>query len=786
MVYHADLGIPGAALAVSQFFTLSGYLITSLVLHRGSVRSPRDFLPFWTRRYRRLAPASLMTLGGVLVFGATIASQQQLERLPGTILAALAQVVNWHFIFSGMSYVGAFSAPSPLQHFWSLAIEEQFYLAMPILLLVLFRLGRSSKLVTAVFALGAVGSTVLSYVLYHQGAAIDRLYFGTDTRAAEILVGCVLGLVLHQRPLNLGPAGRRVLSVAGVGAAVVVYWSWLAVPRTDPLLYQGGYFVHALLSAVMIVTVLAGAGPLNRVLSVRPLAALGRISYTVYCFHWPLYLWLTADRTGLDGWGLLAFRSVVSIGLAALSVHFIENPIRYGRRRLWARRSPLPVAFASCVVLVVVGTVAIGQRHVVTDLAGLGEAVSAPVPAEPMKVLVIHDERGGDVASRLAAVTADDVTVEVASPFHCDAVATGDAGPVCGNWQQEWGAMIDSFDPDIVLFHVTDFPIPDAAQGIKGFDARKAWIASQLEAGFQILTSRGARVAWGVATLPTGEAVLRRSRNPFWAAMNDVAVADPNVRSLRGTSWYDGILDDLRAFQRPSDDNRTRVMVVGDSVSRTIGYGLERWAARRDRYLVWSAGTEGCGLVAEGHLADRSGREIDTNRKCQVAAASWRDQVKTFRPDIVVVSSTLTDIQRRRLDSWDEMKTPGDAAFDDFLVNTYVTAQDAFASGGAQVVWITPLCYEDALGIFDEPDGRSAADPDRIDYVRRVIYPRLVAARPDIRLFDLYDAVCPDGRFAREIEGVDLRPDGAHFSAEGAVWVAEHFGTALLEGKPRG
>ena len=789
LVYHAELGVPGAALAVSQFFTLSGFLITALVLRRDSFHAPGQLLPFWTRRYRRLAPASLITLGGVLLFGATIATEQQLDDLPGTVLAAIGQVANWHFIFSDISYVEIFNAPSPLQHFWSLAIEEQFYLVMPLTLLALFRLGRSLRFVTVTFATGAIASSVWMFALYEGGASIDRLYYGTDTRAAEILIGCVLALLLHQRPLRLSHAGRTGLAIAGCCAAMLTYWAWFTVEILDPVLYRGGFFVHGILAAILILTVLAAAGPVNAALSVRPLAALGRLSYTVYCFHWPLYLWLTPDRTGIDGWALFALRAGASIGLAAVSVRFVEGPIRYGTRRTTVRRlRPLPVAFASCVCLVIVGAVLVSQRDVETDLAGLGEraALAAPVSADGTKVLIVHDERGSDVADRLASTDEEHLTVRTAPPFRCEYGTDGDPDLVCDNWEKEWSRSIRSFDPDIVFFHVTDFDVSGIVDrlDLQG-EARLRWTTEQLQRGIDVLSARGARVAWSVATLPGDQALLRRAGNPFWEAMNRVAVADPDVRQLQGTGWYEDLIEDLSAFQRPDDPDRTRVLVVGDSVSRTIGYGLERWGTTTGDYLVWSAGTEGCGLVSEGWTTDRAGREVPVDSKCRTAATTWRDQVDTFQPDIVVVSTTLADIQRRRLDEWEEPLVPGDDAFDDYLVDTYSDAYDIFSSSGAQVVWITPLCYEDALGIFDEPGGGSAADPERIDYVRDVIYPRLGESRPDIRFFDLHEIVCPDGRFAAEMDGLTIRPDGAHFSPEGAIWLAEKHGEDLLEGRDR-
>ena len=292
---------------------------------------------------------------------------------------------------------------------------------------------------------------------------------------------------------------------------------------------------------------------------------------------------------------------------------------------------------------------------------------------------------------------------------------------------------------------------------------------------------RRTRVVWAHAALPVDQALLRRTSHPFWLAMQQLAGTKPDVRDVSSTGTPT-LLRDLRTFRRPSTTDRPRVLVLGDSVSKTIGYGLERWATAGGQALVWSAGTEGCGLVADGSISDPSGREFRPDDMCVEAALQVGDQVDQFQPDVVVVSSTLPDIRRRRLDEWPNMLAPGDPAFDDYLVESYVQAFDAMSAHGARVVWLDPLCYLDPGGIFREPDGRDAADTDRLAYLREVIYPRFAALRPEVRFFDLAGTLCPGGEFRSEIDGIEVRPDGAHFSPDGAGWLAETFGQDMLFG----
>jgi peptidoglycan/LPS O-acetylase OafA/YrhL len=227
LAYHGQMPwVRGAFLGISQFFTLSGFLITSILLRTVREHGKIDLRRFWARRYRRLMPAAYITLAGTVVFGATVATEQQLDNLAGGIAAAAGQVANWYFVFTDQSYVALFSAPSPVQHFWSLAIEEQFYLLLPLLLVLMHRYSRSTRTATAVLAGGVVASTALMIVLFRAGASLDRLYYGTDTRAAELLVGALLATVLHARPFAPGPRARRLVIALSIVAFATVLWGW--------------------------------------------------------------------------------------------------------------------------------------------------------------------------------------------------------------------------------------------------------------------------------------------------------------------------------------------------------------------------------------------------------------------------------------------------------------------------------------------------------------------------------------------------------------------------------
>ena len=354
LLFHAEVsGSSGGFLGVSAFFTLSGFLITSLLLSEQRRSRGIGLRRFWAARARRLLPAAFAALALVVVFGALAADADQVRDLRGDVFGALGYVANWHFIIDGRAYGALFAQPSPVVHFWSLAIEEQFYVVFPLLLLVgckVFR-GRLWPLATCITA-AIIASIALSCAL---ASDMNRVYYGTDTRAAELLIGALLAIVCTTWSGPRTRTGRVALSAAGFGAlASMIFW-WCTVHQDDQWLYRGGFALHALLTALVIAA--ACAPTLNaRLLAFAPLVALGRISYGVYLFHWPIFLWLSPERTGWSFAPLLALRLATTLALALLSFHFLEEPIRRGAslRRAWPRLLTPAIAF-----VLVIGVLAV-------------------------------------------------------------------------------------------------------------------------------------------------------------------------------------------------------------------------------------------------------------------------------------------------------------------------------------------------------------------------------------------------------------------------------------------
>jgi len=371
MAYHLGFGwASGGYLGVDLFFVLSGFLITSLLVEEHGAEGRIRLPAFWARRARRLLPALFLVLVAVAVYAfvngrfaspTTGGAVIDLSGLRSDAFATLLYVANWHLIFGHQSYFAQFSAPSPLQHTWSLAIEEQFYLVWPLVVVAIFTLApRRWRRAGVVVALGgAVASAVAMGVLYHGGDP-SSVYYGSETRAFDLLIGAALAMVCADRP-QPGKRARTLLHAAAPAAAVGLggFW-WRAGTATgEPTawMFQGGFFACALLAALVVADVRQfDAGPLARVLSVRPVRWVGQISYGLYLWHWPVIVYMTSARTGVSGYALDAAQVATTFAVATASYYLVELPIRQKRVKGLAMRALAPTAVAATVGVLLLGT----------------------------------------------------------------------------------------------------------------------------------------------------------------------------------------------------------------------------------------------------------------------------------------------------------------------------------------------------------------------------------------------------------------------------------------------
>jgi peptidoglycan/LPS O-acetylase OafA/YrhL len=338
--YHLDYAWAGGAyLSVDLFFILSGFLITTLLIAEWRRSETIRLGRFWLRRARRLLPALMVVLIVVAIYTRLVVDPWTRPAIRGDGLASFFYIANWRFIAEHQGYFELFQAPSPLRHMWTLAIEEQFYLVWPLVVLGIFKLTRGSlKWLAIASAVGVAISVAIMMTVYGPGDPL-RAYYGTDARMHTILMGALLAILLSVWSPSAA-AGKRIASVS-IGAFVVMLVAWNLATGTSPRYYYGGSVLYAALACVVIAGALQ-AGPLRALLGIAPLAWIGRLSYGLYLFHWPIIVWLTPARVGIDGVALDALRVVLTFAAATVSFYLVELPIRERRTPTlpWSRAEP--------------------------------------------------------------------------------------------------------------------------------------------------------------------------------------------------------------------------------------------------------------------------------------------------------------------------------------------------------------------------------------------------------------------------------------------------------------
>ena len=508
MLYH--LGLPrfrGGYLGVDLFFVLSGYLITGLLVGEWEGRGGVSFRRFYARRARRLLPALFVLLAALLAWIAwrrtTLLDPDGLRR---DIAATLAYVANWRFVAVGSSYFDQFTDPSALRHAWSLAIEEQYYLLWPLLLVGLLRVARGDRRRVLVGTLAlAIASAVAMAVLYTPGHDPSRVYYGTDTRAFELLGGSALALVL---------AGRRwrLPEWAGAVALAALVVQWLTVGDDAGWMYRGGFVLATVLGAVAVGAVARtadGAGPLTRALSIAPLRGLGRISYGVYLWHWPVIVLLRPPTIDVSGDALRVVQVAVTLVVSIASYLVIEQPVRTGtllRRGAWAARVAAP-ATAVVLVGVIVATASPaperGARPVVAappTSTGGGTPSTTSTTAAPRPIL--HAGRVPTAADPLRVLLVGDSVMVDASPgieaaIEATGVAKVEPGAFPGfgltytkSWRSDWTEMVKKVHPDVVVVLLGAWDADNALAHPPD------WYAGVVADATAVLAGDGARVVW--------------------------------------------------------------------------------------------------------------------------------------------------------------------------------------------------------------------------------------------------------------------------------------------------
>ncbi|GAB3584103.1 acyltransferase family protein [Calidifontibacter terrae] len=475
MAFHFGASfLAGGWIAINHFFVLSGFLITRLLVEEYEERGTVSFAGFYLRRARRILPGLLAMLSVVTVWAIFFAADTDKRRFGGDVLATLGFFMNWRLISQSDDYFGNQLHASPLRHAWTLSIEEQFYVLVPLAVILLMRYVRGRRLRTGIPVVLAVAATVwTSHIAYSDPSAFARLYYGTDTRVTSLLLGSALGFALGwSRRSGLVRGDARLF--AGLGWLTLALSAYLMIafdPYTPWMYTKGGQFLGAVAAVGVIASiVLAPQGGVARMLSWKPLRRFGQLSYSMYLWHWPLRVWMGEDSlfgsaliTGLVEFGL-------AVGLAYVSDRFLEQPIlRHGVRGV-LRRARRGWPYVAVPVAAIVLVTSIGLLPAPSpDQVGAVETNGRPaalVPkqpgylaGQPTKVAVYGDSVPWYLVKRFPAKAFPGVTPVNLAHEGCNFLelrmktvfGPQDQSQFCGTQRKDWPTWLKTSGAPVFL-----------------------------------------------------------------------------------------------------------------------------------------------------------------------------------------------------------------------------------------------------------------------------------------------------------------------------------------------
>ncbi|WP_245908795.1 acyltransferase family protein [Mycobacterium neglectum] len=584
-------GLSGGFLGVDVFFVLSGFLITSLLLDEHRRTAQIRLGDFWIRRARRLLPA-LLVMVLVVVAARDLFSPESTASLRDDAVASFLWISNWAFVAQRADYFAQGAPPSPLQHTWSLGVEEQYYLLWPLLLIGVAALFWA-RLRLAVFVLSIVGviASATAAIVLTTDSTLNRVYFGTDSRAQALLVGSAAAALLVRDWSVLNDGGTLIRTRWGhivarilpfIGVAVLGAAAHYATGSVSD--FRSGLLITVAIAAVLVVAPVAleQEGPVARALAWGPLVWLGAISYGVYLWHWPVFLALNGERTGLSGWPLFALRCAATVALAAASWWLLEQPVRRWRP-MFVPMLPLAGATVATAAVVTMTVLPVGVKPEVVQ----GPPIDSAALVAPEVPVEVRKPTAHDPGTRTVAVFGDSVAWTMMrylpptpglaftnyTTIGCGIARGGpyryvgqtlNQKPECDAWPSRWSQRINHDRPDVVLLIVGRWEVVDRMNEGVWTDILETgyedYLRGELNRALDILGATGARI------VVTTEPYNRRAEKPDgslypeddpdrvdeWnALLRSVAKPRKNVEVLdlndklgpRGvyTNWVDGI-----------------------------------------------------------------------------------------------------------------------------------------------------------------------------------------------------------------------------------------------------
>lgn len=501
MAYHVVSDpFTGGWLGVDVFFVLSGFLICSMLLRERERTHSIDYVRFLRRRARRLIPGLTLMLLSILVAGMFFETAGRRKDVAIDVVSSALQVSNWRLILANESYFAKVSTPSPIRHTWSLGVQEQFYFIFPLVLLLLFWRLRTYRAMALAFSVAALLSLGTMIALYEPGTDPSRVYFGTETRLFELLIGVIGAIFLHQRgrkaagkqtarPRNWSAEIEGIIGWSGLAAlALLIYWMF-TVNEFSPWLFQGGIAIIGIM-AMVIITAATSPFPniVTRLLAIGPLMKVGDLSYSLYIWHWPVIIYLAPMMRDASDLARQLAAVVATIVISVASYTFVENPIhRNGLQGLSVRFPNLGERMA-----IIAGPLLFGGALALGSSSGFMASgnVAIQLPADPFygmqteelppdvvpqDVVLVGASTVARLAERGETEKTPDIHLRSVASFGCapylrDEVLEGGLPPDsadCVGFRTRWvEAVRSSSSPTVVFFLptriLTDFAVDGA------------------------------------------------------------------------------------------------------------------------------------------------------------------------------------------------------------------------------------------------------------------------------------------------------------------------------------
>ncbi|MEZ5142279.1 MAG: acyltransferase family protein [Acidimicrobiales bacterium] len=608
LLWHAQVTWigDGTLFVLELFFVLSGFLITSLFIVEHHNTDRIDLKRFWTRRFRRLFPALIGIFPLVAVYAAWFASQVELSKIRGDGISSILYFSNWYFIFSGSSYFEGFATPSPFRHTWSLSIEEQFYLMVALVVAFGFvKWGHHRKrwmygalaisiasalwmaLLTRIGQLTAEGlwpfgidpdslpEGVRIFFNFQGTGDPSRVYYGTDTRLQGSMMGVFMAFLLIR--LDLSKLKNWMVEAASVVGILGLLAMFLLIPKNSGWIYYGGFFLADVLTALAIVSLMAPHKPLIvRGLGWKPFVYVGTLSYSIYVWHWPIFVFLDESRIPVRGWQFDAVRIGASFVVGFVSFKLYENPIRI--RGLRDNRRRLAAAVSIVVViagfLLATGNAGVQERSITRSADG--RAVVLFAGDSMAHTLALDVNLSG--ADRAAGVQAELATVLGCGIGDADSIVGGQAvkrNPECKEWETLWPSQVQKVNPAVSIviawgWDLYDRRIPDANGDYRevevGSDEWKQWYEATIQSGIDKLTARGGKVA--LTTLPCIDldADVPNHPNPESAEPHRVKAMNEAIMDVAARNRATTFVMDVNKLMCP-DGSHYRAKIDGKQMS---------------------------------------------------------------------------------------------------------------------------------------------------------------------------------------------------------------------------